>query len=92
MLKDIYDAQFLTLYTDESENPSHKETFWMFVTYLSSTELKTKTTFFGIVNLKGKMVAEIMDVIQKFFTAKSLWTDTMLFSVYNNINLDGTNC
>ena len=66
MLKDIYDAQFLTLYTDESETPSHKETFPMFVTYLSSTEQKTKTTLFGIVNLKGKMVAEIMDVIQKF--------------------------
>ena len=37
-LKDIYDAQFLTLYVDESENVSHKETLSMFVAYLSSTE------------------------------------------------------
>ena len=53
MLKDIYDVQFLTLYADESENASHKETFPMFVTYLSSTEQKI-TTFLGIVILKER--------------------------------------
>ena len=37
-LKDIYDAQFLTSHVDESENTSHKGTFSMCVTYLSSTE------------------------------------------------------
>ena len=70
MLKDIYDAQFLTLYADESKNASHNE----------------KTTFLGIVNFKGKMAAEIMDVAQKFFTAKSLIIDTILFSVLDRIN------
>ena len=85
-LKDIYDARFLTLYADESENASHKETFSMFLTYLSSTGQKIKTTFLGIVNLKGKTAAEVMDVIQKFFTAKSLRIDAIFFSV-----LDGTN-
>ena len=60
--KDIYDARFLTLYVDESENASHKETFSMIVAYLSSTEQKIKPTFLGIVNLKGKTAAEIMDV------------------------------
>ena len=43
-------------------------------------------TFLGIVNLKGKTAAEIMNVVQKFFTAKSLRIHTILFSV-----LDGTN-
>ena len=86
MLKDIYDAQFLTLYADKSENASYKETFLMFVTYLSSTEQIIKTTFLGIVNLKGKTASQIMDVAQKFFTTKSLRIDTILFSV-----LDGTN-
>ena len=60
--KDIYDVRFLTLYADESENASHKETFSMIVAYLSSTEQKIKPTFLGIVNLKGKTAAEIMDV------------------------------
>ena len=86
MLKDIYDAQFLTLYADESKNASHNETSSVFVTYLSSTEHKIKTTFLGIVNFKGKMAAEIMDVAQKFFTAKSLIIDTILFSVLDRIN------
>ena len=39
-LKDIYDARFLPLYADESENASHKETFSTFVTNLSSREQK----------------------------------------------------
>ena len=86
MLKDIYDAQFLTLYANESKNASHNETSSVFVTYLSSTEHKIKTTFLGIVNFKGKMAAEIMDVAQKFFTAKSLTIDTILFSVLDRTN------
>ena len=84
-LKEIYDARILILYADESENASYKKTFSMFVRYLSSTEQKIKT-FFGILNLKGKTAEEIMNAIQKFFTAKSLRIDTILFSV-----LDGTN-
>ena len=43
----------------------------MFDAYFFSTEQKIKITFLGIVNRKGKMVAEIMDVIQKCRTAKS---------------------
>ena len=35
----------------------------MFVTYLSITEQKIKTTCFGIANLKGKTAAEMRDVI-----------------------------
>ena len=56
MLKDIYEAfrLFLTLYADESEKASHKETFSMFVTYFCSTEEKIKVTFLGIVNLKER--------------------------------------
>ena len=62
VLKDIYDAQFLTLHADESENVSHKKTFSMFVTALSSTEQKI-ATFLGIENLKGKTATEFMVVI-----------------------------
>ena len=42
----------------------------MFVTYFSSTEQKMKTSFLGIVNLKGMMAADIMDAVQKFFHSK----------------------
>ena len=38
----------------------------MFVTRLPSKEQKTKTTFFGIVNLKEKTAAEIIDVVKSF--------------------------
>ena len=58
----------------------------MFVTNTSSPEQKIKMTFLGIVNLKGKTAEEIVNVVQKFFTAKSLRIHTILFSV-----LDGTN-
>ena len=86
MLKDIYDAQFFTLYADETESASYKKNFSLFVTYLSSTEQKMKITFLGIVNLKGKTAAEIIDVIQKFFTAKSLRIDPLLFKVLGGTN------
>ena len=36
----------------------------MFVTNTSSPEQKIKMTFLGIVNLKGKTAAEIMNVVQ----------------------------
>ena len=85
-LKDINEAQFITLYADEAENSSHKETFSMFVTYYSFKEEKVVTSFLGIVNLKGKKAAEIMDVIKKFFEAKSINLGKVFFSV-----LDGTN-
>ena len=42
----------------------------MFVTYLFYTEQKMKTSFLGIINLKGMMAADIMDVVQKFFHSK----------------------
>ena len=48
--------------------------------------VENEVTFLGIVNLKGKTAAEIIDVIQKFFTARSLRIDPLLFKV-----LDGTN-
>ena len=56
-------------------------TFSVFVRYISSTEQKIKTTFLGIVNLKGKTAAEITNVIQNFFAAKSLRIDTIVFNV-----------
>lgn len=43
----------------------------MFIMYLSSTE-QAQSAFLGVINLKGKMDTEIMDVIFKLFTAKSL--------------------
>ena len=56
-LKDMYDAQFLTLYADVSENASHKETFSMFRTYRA----ENKNNIFRYY----KMAAEVMDVVQK---------------------------
>ena len=56
-LKDMYDAQFLTSYTDVSEKASHKETFSMFHTYRA----ENKNNIFRYY----KMAAEIMDVVQK---------------------------
>ena len=85
-LEDIREAEFVALYADESENTSHKESFSMFVTYYSKRFQEIKTPFLGIVNLKGKTSSEIMDVILKFFQAKSLNMGTVFFSV-----LDGTN-
>ena len=73
----------MTLFADESENASHKETFSIFVTYLFSTKQKIKTTFLGIVNLKRKDGRRIHS---KFFTTKSLRIDTICFSVLNGTN------
>ena len=58
----------------------------MFFTYISFTEQKMKMSFLGIKNLKEKMAAEIMNVVQKIFTVKSLRIDTILISI-----LDGKN-
>ena len=46
--------------------------------YLSSTE-QAQSAFLGVINLKGKMETEIMDVILKFFRAKSLRIKKMFF-------------
>ena len=85
-LHDIAEAPFLCLYADEAENSSHKECFSMFVTYFSVNERKVKTSFLGIVNLKGKKAAEVMDVIKQFFEVKNIKVENIFFSV-----LDGTN-
>ena len=66
-LEHIREAEFVALYAEKSENTSHKESFSMFVTYYSKHFQEIKTSFLGIVNLKGKTSSEIMDVILKFF-------------------------
>ena len=58
----------------------------MFVSYFSNDKKEVVTKFLGIVNLKGKTSAEIMDVIKKFFAAKSIKLENLMFSV-----LEGTN-
>ena len=85
-LQDIPEAEFVALYPAESENTSHKESFSMFVTYYSKHFQEIKTSFLGIVNLKGKTSSEIMDVILKFFQAKSLNIGTVFFSVLHGTN------
>ena len=82
-LAEINESNFITLYADEAENSSHKECFAMFVTYYAN---KAVTSFLGILNLKRKTAAEIMDVIKNFFLAKSVKLDKIMLSV-----LDGTN-
>ena len=72
---------FLKLYVDESKNASHKESFLMFFTYLSSTEQKIKTIFLSIVNIEGKAAGEIMDIIQ-LFLQQILWELTQYHSVF----------
>ena len=44
----------------------------MFLTDLSSVELKVKTTFFSTFSLNGKL---IMDVVNQFFPAKNITLD-----------------
>ena len=85
-LEDIREAEFVALYADESGNTLHKESFSLFVIYCSKHFQEIKTSFLGIVNLKGKTSSEILDVILKFFQAKSLNIGTVFFTV-----LDGTN-
>ena len=85
-LAEINESNFITLYADEAENSSHKECFAIFVTYYSNKAQKAVTSSLGILNLKGKTTAEIMDVIKNFFLAKSIKLDKIMFSV-----LDGTN-
>ena len=53
-MREMKKTRFLCLYADETESCSHKENFSMFLTYLSSIELKVKTTLFGIANVSGK--------------------------------------
>ena len=69
-LKEIGEAPFSFLTTDEAENSSHKECFLMFITYYSSPESCVINTFLGIVNLKGKTASQIMDTLKAFFEAK----------------------
>ena len=69
-LAEINESIFITLYADEAENSSHKECFVMFVTYYSNKTQKVVISFLGILNLKGKTAAEIMDVIKKLFFGK----------------------
>ena len=66
-LAEINESNFITLYADEAENSSNKECFAMFVTYYSNKAQKVVTSFLGILDLKGKTAAEIMDVIKNFF-------------------------
>ena len=44
-LAEINESNFITLYADEAENPSHKECFVMFVTYYSNKAQKVVTSF-----------------------------------------------
>lgn len=53
--------------------------------YLSSTE-QAQSAFLGVINLKGKMETEIMDVILKFFRAKSLRIKKMWLSFLDTGN------
>ena len=85
-LTEINESNFITLYADKAENASHKECFAMFATYYSNKAQKAVTSYLGILNLKGKTAAEIMDIIKNFFLAKSIKLDKIMFSV-----LDGTN-
>ena len=85
-LEDIQEAEFVALYADESENTSHKESFSMFVTYYSKHFQEIKTSFLGIVNLKGKTSFEIMDFILKFLQAKSLNIGRVFFSMLDSTN------
>ena len=85
-LYDIKDAQFLTIYADEAENSSHRETFAIFLTYFSETMECLKTKFFGILKLEKTNPADIMELMKKFFVAKGVNVEKILFSV-----LDGTN-
>ena len=85
-LDDTKDAQFLTIYADEAENSSHRETFAIFLTYFSETMECLKTKFFGILILEKTNAADIMDLMKKCFVAKGVNVEKIFSSV-----LDGTN-
>ena len=85
-LDDIKDAQFLTIYADEVENLSYRETFAIFLTYFSETMECLKTKFFGILKFEKKNTADIMDSMKKFFAAKGINVEKILLSVLDGIN------
>ena len=91
-LAEINESNFITLYADEAENSSHKKCFAMFVTYYSNKAQKAVTSSLGILNLKGKTAAEIMDVIKNFFLAKSIKLDKIMLSVLDGTNYMSGNC
>ena len=57
----IKDAQFLTIYADEAENLSHRETSAILLTYFSELMECLKTKCFGILKLDKTNAADIMD-------------------------------
>ena len=85
MLKDIYDVQFLNIICWWIRKCITQGNFSN-VCYTSFLHRAENNNIFRYCNLKGKTAAEITDVVQKFFTTKSLRIDTILFTV-----LDGTN-
>ena len=66
-IAEITKSKFITFYANEPKNSPHKECFTMFVTYYFNKAQKIVTSFLGFLNLKGKTVAQIMDVIKNFF-------------------------
>ena len=70
-LKEIREAPFFSLTTDEAENSSHKECSLIFITYYSLPKSRVTNTFLGIVNLNGKTTSQIMDALKVFFEAKA---------------------
>ena len=66
-IAEITESKFITFYANEPKNSPHKECFTMFVTYYFNKAQKIVTSFLGFLNLKGKTVAQIMDVIKNFF-------------------------
>ena len=59
-LKEIREAPFFSLTTDEAENSSHKECSLIFITYYSLPKSRVTNTFLGI-----------MDALKVFFEAKA---------------------
>ena len=57
----------------------------MFIIQYSKKTQNLATSFWGILNLKGKTVTEIMDVTKSFFLAKSMKLNKITLNV-----LDGT--
>ena len=66
---------YKSVYADEAENSSYKETFSMFLRHYSLKAGKNTASFLGIVNWKGKTVGEIVDVIRKCFQTKNAKLD-----------------
>ena len=71
-LHDINDTQFLTIYANEAENSSYRETFAIFLTYFLETMECLKTKLFDILKLEKTNAADIMDLMKKFFVAKKV--------------------